>query len=95
MGQYSMLILDTNVLYCSASTELTTIVEPRKSGPGEHNTTAFCQAQRDWSLDRTKWHLIQDNVLNRLERKEYGTNQTAVLGPMMWNNCVVIDHDNQ
>ncbi len=71
------------------------IVETRKSGPGDQNTTAFCEAQRNWCLERSQWYLIQDNVLNRLERKEYGSNQPAVLGPMMWDNRVVIDHDNQ
>lgn len=70
-------------------------METRKSGSGEFNTTAFCEAQRNWCLDRSQWPLIQDNVLNRMERKEYGMSQQALPGPMLWDNRVVIDNDNQ
>jgi len=69
--------------------------ELRKSGYGEHNKTAFCDTQRDWSSDRNEWSLIQDNILNQLERNEYGLDQQTELGPMMWGTRVVIDNDNQ
>ena len=74
---------------------LTKTVEQRKSGPGVHNKTAFCEIQRAWSLNRSKWFQIKDNILNRFERRGYSTEQILHPGPMMWGDRAVIDNDNQ
>ena len=77
------------------NTRLTETAEPRKFGPGVHNKTAFCETQRAWSLNRSEWPQIKDNILNRFERKGYATEQLLHPRPMMWGDRVVIDNDNQ
>ena len=95
MAQYGTFQRYSSYTRLCSNTRLTKIVEQRKSGLGVHNKTAFCEVQRTWSLHRSKWSQIKDNILNRFERKGYAAEQLLHPGLMMWGDRVVIDNDNQ
>ena len=70
----------------------------RRHGNLEFNPTditAYHPEQKSWSEERTLWPRIRDNILNRLERKEYKELYAGQdPGKMMHNGRLVVDHDN-
>lgn len=71
---------------------------PRRHGNLDFNATditAYHPEQKAWSEDRNLWSRIRDNILNRLERKQYKELYAGQdPGEMMHNGRLVVDHDN-
>ena len=71
---------------------------PRRHGNLEFNATditAYHPEQKSWSEERSLWPRLRDNILNRLERRNYKELYAGQdPGKMMHNGRLVVDHDN-
>lgn len=66
---------------------------PRQRGRGMFDETAFHEAHRHWGPNRQDWPKITDDILNRLEREDYPT-QNYDVGVMIDEGRIVLDADN-
>ena len=69
--------------------------QPRKRGFLPHDETAFLASQQRWGGDRSLWHHIPDDLLNRLDRLDYAGKDYET--EFMFDedtNRIVLDMDN-
>ena len=68
---------------------------PRRRGYLPHDETAFLPSQQHWGSDRSIWHLIPDDLLNRLDRLDYKGKEYDVSYMFAADTSrIILDKDN-
>lgn len=66
---------------------------PRERGMDWNDQTAFLAEHRHWRSEPEHWHLITDDILNRVDRAKYPRPKYPIV-PMMHNGRIVLDKEN-